>query len=72
MHPLRIFRKKHHVTRNYLGKQVGVTGAQIGHIELGRRNCTVDLALALEKATLGQVGREDLLPKLFKGFQRVA
>lgn len=69
MHPLRQYREDNSVTLKQMGERVAkhlggqhaISEAQISRIELGKRGVTLEMAVAISKATDGAVKIADLL-----------
>ncbi len=67
MHVLEAYRLKHNLSQEDLAKLIGVTRAYIAHIENGIRRPSPDIALAIERATGGEIKKEWLVfPEAYK------
>ena len=65
-HPLAAYLARHGISRKQFGQQIGVTGGAVSHWITGRYDPSPELALKVERATRGEVTRQELLPELAK------
>lgn len=59
-HPLKTWRKSHHLTQDELALRVGVTGPQISMIERRKRGASVSVAARISRLAGGEVPFESL------------
>lgn len=60
-HPLRLYRERHGLSQAQLASLASITQGALGHIELGRRRPSPDLALKFERVTNNEVTHTELL-----------
>jgi DNA-binding transcriptional regulator YdaS (Cro superfamily) len=64
-HPLRTFRMDFDLTLQSLAEAIGISTPTLSRIETGKRRCTAEMALKIEKVTKGRVDRHNLRPDLW-------